>query len=397
MREQVATVRLTLLRRFAKYGVMVAHSEKLQRIARLTPLGEAVASIDALARPVAPQQVPVASAFGLTLAEDVVADTGRPAAALAIRDGWAVAFGDILDASATAPVPLIPAPAWLETGDALPPSADAVAPFDAVVWQGQVAEAIAPVAPGEGVLAAGGDAAAGTVLRSAGIRLRQSDLGVLAAAGVAKVTVRVPRIHVVCAAPQDPIIDAIAGFISAAIAMEGGSVLRGANMEADELDRAIRDDNADAVIVIGGTGTGRRDASVRALARSGRVAVHGIAISPGDTAALGEANGRPVLLLPGRIDSALAVWLLLGRPLLMRLSGGSDADDGREAVLSRKVSSSLGLAEVIPVRRTGEQVEPMASGYLSLATLANADGWILVPPGSEGYPAGTHVTVRPLP
>jgi molybdopterin molybdotransferase len=61
------------------------------------------------------------------------------------------------------------------------------------------------------------------------------------------------------------------------------------------------------------------------------------------------------------------------------------------------VASSLGLAEVIPVRCSGGQVEPLASGYLSLAAIANADGWILVPPDSEGYPAGATVTVRPLP
>jgi molybdopterin biosynthesis enzyme len=396
MREQVAPVRLTLLRRFAKYGVMVAHSEKLQRIARLTPLGDVVASIDALVRPVALQQVDVASAFGLTLANDVVVDAARPAGAIAIRDGWAVAAGDIVDASATAPVPLAQAPVWMETGDALPPSADAVAPFDAVALRGPIAEAVAPVVPGEGVLAAGCDVAVGAILRRAGARLRHSDLAVLAATGVAKVGARAPRIRLVTAVPRDSIIDAITKFIAAAIAADGGAVLR-SSAGADDLDRAFRDDSADAVIVIGGTGTGRRDASVRALARSGRVTVHGIAISPGETAALGEANDRPVLLLPGRIDSAMAVWLLLGRPLLARLSGGSDADDGREAVLSRKVSSSLGLAEVIPVRRSGAQVEPLASGYLSLATLATADGWILAPPDSEGYPAGTIVTVRPLP
>jgi molybdopterin biosynthesis enzyme len=396
MREQVAPVRLTLLRRFAKYGVMVAHSEKLQRIARLTPLAEAVASIDALVRPVALQQVDVASAFGLTLANDVVVDAARPAGAIAIRDGWAVAAGDIVDASATAPVPLAQAPVWLETGDALPPSADTVAPFDAVALCGPIAEAVAPVVPGEGVLAAGGDVAVGAILRRAGARLRHSDLAVLAATGVAKVGARAPRIRLVTAVPRDSIIDAITKFIAAAIAADGGAVLR-SSAGADELGRACRDDSADAVIVIGGTGTGRRDASVRALARSGRVTVHGIAISPGETTALGEANDRPVLLLPGRIDSAMAVWLLLGRPLLARLAGHKESDDGREAVLSRKVSSSLGLAEVIPVRRSGAQVEPLASGYLSLATLATADGWILAPPDSEGYPAGTIVTVRPLP
>ena len=32
---------------------------------------------------------------------------------------------------------------------------------------------------------------------------------------------------------------------------------------------------------------------------------------------------RPVLLLPGRLDAALAVWLVLGRRMLARLSGGT--------------------------------------------------------------------------
>ena len=376
---------------------MVAHSEKLQRIARLTPLGAVLPLIDALAHPVAPQQIAVASALGRVLAEDVTAPSARPEIAIAIRDGWAVSSTDIIDASATTPVPLMPAPAWLETGDSLPAHADAVAPFDAVAWHGRIAEAVAPAAPGEGVLAAGGDIAAGTVLCPASARLRHSDLAVLAAAGVTKIAVRVPRIRLVRAAPENPHADAAVAFIAAAIVGEGSAVLRGTEAGADQLDRAFRDDEADAVIVVGGTGTGKRDASVRALARSGCVAVHGIAVSPGETTALGEAGSRPVLLIPARIDSALAAWLSLGRPLLARLAGRRDSDDGRDCVLSRKVASSLGLAEVIPVRRFGKQVEPLASGYLSLTAIANADGWILVPPDSEGYPVGATVTVRPLP
>jgi len=376
---------------------MVAHSETLQRIARLTPLGDVLPLIDALARPVAAQQMAVSQALGRVLAQDVTAPSARPETAIAIRDGWAVSSADIIDASATAPVPLMPAPMWLESGDALPTYADAVAPFDAVVWHGSVAEAVAPVVPGDGVLAAGGDAGTGAVLRPAGRRLRKSDLAALAAAGVANVTVRAPRIRVTRAAPAASIVDAIVTFIAAAVAAEGGIVRPNADTGADQLDRAFRDGGADAVIVIGGTGTGKRDASVRALARGGRVAVHGIAISPGETAALGEVGGRPVLLVPARVDSALAAWLLLGRPLLARLSGRCDEDAGREYPLARKVSSSLGLTELIPVRRIGDSIEPLASGYLSLAALANADGWILVPPDSEGHPAGAAVTVRPLP
>jgi molybdopterin biosynthesis enzyme len=41
--------------------------------------------------------------------------------------------------------------------------------------------------------------------------------------------------------------------------------------------------------------------------------------------------------------------------------------------------------------------EPLGSGYLSFSALARADGWILVPADSEGYPKGARVAVRPWP
>ena len=95
---------------------------------------------------------------------------------------------------------------------------------------------------------------------------------------------------------------------------------------------ALAADNADAIIAIGGTGSGRNDTSVQVLAREGRVAVHGIALAPGETAALGFAGTRPVLLLPGRLDAALAVWLMVGRRLLARLAASKQdsepAEDG---------------------------------------------------------------------
>ena len=55
------------------------------------------------------------------------------------------------------------------------------------------------------------------------------------------------------------------------------------------------------------------------------------------------------------------------------------------------------MAEVVPVRCRCGSAEPLANGYLGQAALARADGWILVPPESEGYPVGTPVAVRPLP
>jgi len=130
---------------------------------------------------------------------------------------------------------------------------------------------------------------------------------------------------------------------------------------------------------------------------AGGVDIHGIAVSPGETAAFGRVGARPVLLIPGRFDAALAVWLVIGWPLLARLSGLREEQPTSAATLTRKVASSLGMTEVIPVRVHDGAADPLASGYWPLAAVAAADGWILVPPTVEGYPAFGKVVVRAWP
>jgi molybdopterin biosynthesis enzyme len=164
-----------------------------------------------------------------------------------------------------------------------------------------------------------------------------------------------------------------------------------------KLDAALTDATADAVIAVGGTGSGRRDAAVQTLAQLGRVETHGIAVSPGETAAFGFAGERPVLLAPGRLDAVLAVWLLIGRPLVAALVGGVVDDAPAMLPLKRKVTSAIGLTELVPVRCAGGMAEPLASGYLSFAVLAQSDGWIVIPADSEGFAGGTPVAVRPWP
>jgi molybdopterin biosynthesis enzyme len=281
-------------------------------------------------------------------------------------------------------------------GDPLPAGTDAVAPLDAVTVRGDRAEVVAPVASGDGVLAAGADCVAGVVLRRKGERVRSIDVAVFAAAGISAVTIREPRLRIACgSATRSALIDAAIAALTRAVDGAGGKVRAGA--QVSPLEQALNDENADAVIVIGGTGSGRNDRSVHALARLGRVEAHGMAIAPGETAAFGFIGKRPVLVVPGRIDAALTVWLLLGRPLLARLAGTSEKEIAEIVPLTRKVTSNLGLTELIPVRRNGDGVEPLASGYLPLTALAHADGWIVIPPDSEGYAQGTSLAVRPWP
>ena len=371
---------------------MVSAADNPQRIARLMPLADVLARIDALVAPVPPREVAIAAAVGRVLAGDVTSGgRARPPVPLALRDGWAVSADLTIDASSYAPAPL-PAATRIALGEPMPAGTDAVAPFDVVVARSGRTEIVGPVVAGEGVLPPGGDVEPQTVLLRVGQRLTRMQAAVLAAAGMTgHIGIRAPSVRLVRArSGGDAVIAAAIELIAGGIVAAGGCVQPsgGAGTGEAELDAALADDDADAVIAVGGTGSGPDDAGVHTLARHGRLEVHGVALVPGETAAFGLAGRRPVLLLPGRIDAALAVWLLLGRSLLARLSGAVADDPVTKATLARKIASGLGLAEMIPVRLRLGAAEPIASGYVPLSVLAQSDGWILVPADSEGYPAG---------
>ena len=355
-----------------------------QRISSLTPIAQVLARVEALAKPVAPREAAVADAEGRVLAADAVATAPRPTGPVALWDGWAVLGDQVADAGPYAPMPLGCVPSWVNAGDMLPAGTDTVLPPDAVTGN----EAVASATTGDGVLVAGADAVPERPLRLAGERLRAADVAALQAAGITRVTVREPRVRVVAM----PGCDAVALTISRAISSHGAVVIF-----VRALERALADEQTDIVITVGGTGAGSRDNSVEMLARMGEVVVHGFGIAPGETAALGVAKAHPVLLLPARLDAALAAFLLVGEPLLRRLTGAAARDPGLPVKLARKIVSTIGIAEAVPVRRSADGVEPLASGHWPLHALTRADGWVLVPPESEGFAAGTVVEMRAFP
>jgi len=153
---------------------------------------------------------------------------------------------------------------------------------------------------------------------------------------------------------------------------------------------AIESDACDMLVTIGGSGVGRNDATITALARCGEVLAHGVALQPGRTAATGRIGNVPVIALPGAVDAALAAWWMLALPLLDRLSALWPRAR-RILPLARKIASSVGIAEVVLLERVEEAWLPLAVGDFSLSTIARADAWLVVPGPSEGFAAGKPV------
>ena len=306
----------------------------IQRIGRLTPLAEALTAIKRCA-PVEAREIATTQAEGCFLAADVVAARALPAADLALRDGWAVKAEDTRDAGPYAPMPLDPPPQRIDTFAALPPGTDAVAPPDAVTVTGGVMQIMAPVTPGEGVLPQS------EMCRKARCCARWAQgcgraiSPRLTAAGVMQVRVCAPRVCIVNTKPG--VLEPAVRFVEKCAQAAGAVVSVEQNCD---LEAAMRAGSLDAVIGIGGTGSGRSDRSVIALSRIGKLQFHGVALAPGETAAFGHVAGRPVLLIPGRVDAAIASWLVLGRALVARLSGSSISDAVSSARLARKVTSN---------------------------------------------------------
>lgn len=368
---------------------------------RLTDPAAALETLLALASgPVAPCRLPVADGVGLVLAEPIVAQGPVPAAPVAARDGWAVAASATDGAGPYAPAMLPAPPARVASGDPLPPGADAVlAPFELSV-DGPFAAAVAVVAPGDGVRRPGEEIAPGTLLRDSGARLRARDLPALAALGMAGVTVRRPRLGWIAAGDEiaaDPARDTLGALVAGLAPLAGFQRLPPVPDEPVAIAAALRAAAAshDLLVLAGGTGEGPSDRSAEGLRAAGTLRLHGIGARPGTTAGFGTVEGRPVLLLPGRAEDALAAWVLLGRPLLARLAGESLPPPLR-ARLARKVASTVGLAEIVPVRLADGVAEPLAVGALPLGALSATDALLIVPPGAEGHDAGTEVDLIPL-
>lgn len=363
-----------------KHETMAATPDNNQTISRLTPLADVLAALDAVG-PVMAREANAAT--GGVLAEDVRVGL-RPAGALALIDGWAVNAETTRDAGSYAPAILPCVPERIDAGEPMPKGADSVAPLNSIAVKAGLAEALVAVTPGEGVLPGGADCDGVTPLRRAGEILRASDVAVLAAARVTRVTIREPRFRIM-PVREDAIIGAVAKFVAGDIERQGG------------LCSIAKAGDADALIVIGGTGSGSNDRAVTDFMRTGRLMCHGVGITPGETAALGFIGVKPALLLPGRLDGALAVWLTIGRTMLAKLSGRTESELTATAALTRKVASAVGLAQVVPVRRDGDGAEPLTAKYLSFAALMRANGWFLIPAESEGYQAGSNVAVRAWP
>ncbi len=146
---------------------------------------------------------------------------------------------------------------------------------------------------------------------------------------------------------------------------------------------------------------GEHDIVPDVIAGLGKLLFHGVAIRPGGPTAFGVVEDKPVFSLAGFPVATLVAFDMLARPALRRMQG-LPADRGYPRVrakLMRKVSSTLGRADVVRVQVRAEGNELVAepirvTGSSVLSSMTKADGFTIVPEGVEGFDEGSIVEVE---
>ena len=353
----------------------------------LTPLDVALDALLNGVEPVAPVELTLSDALRC-IAAGMPPLQAYPPRDIAAADGYAFCAPDLVGASSYSPLPLSAPPVWVEAGDAMPEACDCVLDSDSVDLSGPLPQLLSEAIPGQGVRRTGGDIAAGSLVAEAGRRVLPRDLLMARAAGLDRLNVRRPRLRIVNVPASHVTADLIAESARAAGA-ETISITA-AGRDAGSIAAALDDGACDLLLVVGGSGVGRTDATVTALAARGKILAHGIALQPGRTSAVGRLGKAPVVVLPGAPDQALAAWWTLALPILDRLSGRR-LRKTVNSPLARKIASSVGIAEIVLLERKQDMWATLAVGELSLEVIARAEAWLVVSGGSEGFAAGSLV------
>ena len=410
------------------------------------------AAILAAIAPLAPASLDLAAAEGCVLAEDVTAAVALPSFDNSSMDGYAVLAADVAGAAQESPAVLrvtgeiaagdtgvyrlVEGTAIkIMTGAQLPAGADAVVPVEWTDDGIAQVRVYRPAEPGNAVRYAGGDAAEGETLLSAGTRLRPMQVAVAASAGRKWVSVR-PRPRVVVLSTGNELTepgtalvpgriwDSNSYMIAAAVREAGAVAYRRAIVPDDPAgvlpaleEQLIR---ADLLITTGGVSMGGEHDVVKAALRElGTVTFRKVAMQPGmpqgfgvigqggagglgatgGAGGLGAERGVPIFTLPGNPVSAYVSFQLFVRPALAALQGTDDLSlPSVHATLTGPARSPAGRRSYLRGILDGSKVTPL-SGQQShqIASLGRANALIVVPEWATQLPAGDTVDVLVLP
>ncbi|PQJ97385.1 molybdopterin molybdotransferase MoeA [Chromatium okenii] len=360
--------------------------------------------------------IPLDAALGRVLAAPLTSASAVPSWDNSAMDGYAIRHADLathdgqllvtqrIPAGATGVALESGTAARIFTGAPIPAGADTVVVQEICERNGDQVRIPLDCKAGANIRRVGEDVRAGAEIIAAGTRLTAAHLGLVAAVGVAQVTVY-QRLRVAIlttgdelAQPGEPlqpgqIYNANQFLLSGLLrglgceVVEIGSVADTREATIAALQRGARE--ADLILASGGVSVGEEDHLKPAIEEIGTLELWNINIRPGKPVAFGTIAGTPVLGAPGNPVSLFVTFCLFARPVVLRRQG--IVGDLAPRVLKIRA----GFEWPKPDKRTEfhrARLQPGADGELEVAvfptrssavlsSLTWADGLIEIAPG----------------
>ena len=383
--------------------------------------------------PTMPMRQLLTDALGQILAEDIHAKLTLPPHDVSAMDGYAVRADDVANCPATL-TRIGEAAAghpWagrvkagqavrIFTGGYVPDGADTIIIQENVDATSEADHTVITVhegaAKGRYIRPAGLDISAGALALGKGTLLSARCIGLAIAAGATSAVVsRPPRIGILSTGDElvppgqipgpGQIISSNAAFLSAFVKSCGAEAVDlgiAADKPGAVSDTVMAATNLDMVVTTGGASVGNHDHIIGDLA-DGALGFWKIAMRPGKPLIWGKIGNAPLLGLPGNPVSTAVCALVFLAPAISKLGGGThqqhlfsaaittdlpENDLRQDYIRARMGRADHGVTSVRPAQRQDSSM---------MATLAQADAFIVRPPFDPPITAGDIVSILPMP
>mgnify|MGYP006287073197 CR=1 FL=1 len=320
------------------------------------------------------------------------------------------------------------------TGAMVPEGADAVIKIEDTEFEKErnQLKLYNPVVPGKNIMKQGEDYRQGDTLLDRGRSQLPQDVGALVTVGYRRVPVIAnPKVTIIATGNElididevdddgseielDKVYDggmvnsnqfAIGSFVRLA----GGEVIDAFTIKDDEqtikgvFNQSLI--NSDMVITTGGTSVGEKDLMPVVMDSDHEILYHGIAVRPGSATLVGFGIEKPVVCLSGFPVAAEIGMLYLAMPAIRKMAGARLLDP--RVLLPARISTAVpkkgfGITRMLRVKLDYDQIDenglPAAhsvklSGSSMQRSMIESDGFVEIPPESEGLEKGDIVKVR---
>lgn len=265
-----------------------------------------------------------------------------------------------------------------------------------------------PVYPGENISKKGSDISEGKEVVKEEDYLNASKIGVLAALGIGRVKVyKKPSVLIIptgnelakVGESKSPIqVYDINSHTLAAIVKENGGIPVIHDIVPDDeekIEEALEKGfENDLIVITGGSSVGTRDIIYDVLNKRGEVLFHGVQVKPGKPTIGAVLNDKIVLAMPGHPTSCLSNAYLFLRPVLRRLARLPEISPRIvRARLTRRVVATLGRRFFLTVKLINGEAEPVFKESSAITSMAEADGYIVIPENVDTIEKGDWVEV----